>query len=87
MFSNFLQRFDFSDPSVTGEVLFFVAVVWVVVVACAVWSIFLRMRSWPARLFWIAMVVALPLVGLVLYLPFSLDHDALQAFVRFGRRT
>jgi len=86
MLSNFLHRFDFSNPNVTGEILFFVAVIWLVVVSAAIWSICTRMHRWPSRLFWIAMVVALPVVGVVVYLPFSMDHDALQAFVRFGRR-
>lgn len=87
MLSNFLQRFDFSNPNVTGEILFFVAVIWLVVVSCTIWSICVRTRGWAARLFWIAAVVALPVVGVVAYLPFSMDHDALQAFVRFGRRS
>lgn len=87
MLSNFLQRFDFSHPNVTWEIVFFVAMIWLVVVASAIWSACIRMRGWPARLFWIVAIVALPVVGVVVYLPFSMDHDALQAFVRFGRRS
>jgi hypothetical protein len=87
MLSNFLSRFDFSHPNVTSEILFFVAILWLIVVSCTVWSVCLRMRGWPARFFWIAAVVFLPVVGVVAYLPFSMDHDALQAFVRFGRRS
>lgn len=86
MLSNFLHRFDFDNPQITGEIIFFVAVIWLVVISCAIWSVCTRVRSWPARLFWIAVLVALPVVGLVLYLPFSMDNDALQSFVRFGRR-
>ncbi len=87
MLTSFLQRFDFSQPNVTGEILFFVAIIWLIVVSCAIWSICIRTRGWPARLFWIVAVVCLPVVGVLAYLPFSMDHDALQAFVRFGRRS
>jgi hypothetical protein len=86
MLTSFLNKFDFSNPRISGEILFFVALIWCIVVACAVWSIFVKMRSWPARTFWTLMVVGVPVVGLLLYLPFSMDNDALQSFVRFGRR-
>jgi len=87
MLTNFFNKFDFTAPNITGEVLFFVSLIWCVVVACAVWSVCVKMRTWPARLFWILVVVALPVAGLLLYLPFSMDSDALQSFVRFGRRS
>lgn len=86
MITNFLSRFDFSNPQLTGEILFFVSVIWLVVVSCAIWSVCTRMRRWSGKLLWIFILVALPVVGLILYLPFSLDNDALQSLVRFGRR-
>jgi chromate transport protein ChrA len=87
MISQFLSRFDFSDPHFGQEMFFFVAIIWCVVLVSAVWSICSKMQKWPARAFWIAIVVCLPLVGLLLYLPFSIDSDSFQSFVRFGRRS
>ena len=86
MITNFLNRFDFTNPRFSIEVMFFLSIVWCVILACAIWSICDKIRAWPARLLWILVVVGLPLVGLLIYLPFSMDNDALQSFVRFGRR-
>ena len=86
MFTNFLNRFDFSEPRFTSEVFLFLIIIWCVIVSCAIWSICAKIRSLPAKALWILVVIFLPIIGLLLYLPFSMDNDALQSFVRFGRR-
>ncbi len=44
---------------------------WLVVVGCAISSVFAQPIDRKQRIFWIALILGLPLVGLLAYLPFS----------------
>jgi hypothetical protein len=86
MIEKILNRFDFANPQLTKEVLFFAAVVWALVVLCTIWSICTKYKSFRARAIWSLVVVCLPVVGLLVYLPYSLTEDPLLPFRRFGRQ-
>ncbi|MFN7138516.1 MAG: PLDc N-terminal domain-containing protein [Limisphaerales bacterium] len=49
--------------------------VWAVVVACAIFSILSQPFSRKQQILWIIAVVALPLLGMMAYLPFSVRKD------------
>lgn len=70
-----LSRFDFSNPNMSDQVLVAMVAIWVLVLLCAATSIMTRPFRLRTRLFWLAVVVLLPLVGLLLYLPFSLREQ------------
>lgn len=82
-----LNRFNFAHPNITTEVMLFACAIWVAVWACAVWSIATKYERLAPRLFWMAVVTFLPLVGLLLYLPFSLKQEFFLPFMfRYGKR-
>lgn len=56
-------------------ILLVAAFLWAVVVACAVSSILSRSLDPKTRRFWIVMVVFLPPLGLLAYLPFAVDYS------------
>ena len=83
-----LNRFNFAHPSITTEVMLFGCVIWVAVWGCAMWSIVSKYDRLPARLFWMAVVTFLPLVGLMIYLPFSLRQEFFLPYLfRYGRKS
>lgn len=51
------------------------AIVWVLVLACAISSVFKEYQSPKQRMFWTLMIVGLPVAGLLCYLPFSFKRE------------
>jgi fatty acid desaturase len=73
--SNLLNKFSLSAIKFNGTIAACIVVLWLVVVGTAISSIFSQPFSKKQRTFWILMVVFLPVLGLLLYLPFSVKHD------------
>jgi hypothetical protein len=75
--SSWLYKFSVDpskmDTKVVGVVLF----IWLLVVACAVGSVFTHQPRFEKRKqwFWVCVVVFVPVFGLAAYLPFSLKHE------------
>jgi hypothetical protein len=71
-----LNRFSFSAAKFDSATMAILVIVWLLVLTCAVSSIrsqsFNRRQLW----FWILIIVCLPGVGLLCYLPFSLGKDS-----------
>lgn len=67
--------------------LLLVAIIWLVVVATGIASVLRRSLDWTTKKFWMIMIVFLPPIGLLAYLPFSIeDPKALRDwFVRVIR--
>ena len=57
------------------QILFCVSVLWVVVVGCSAFSVFSQPFSKKQRAFWMFVILAFPLVGLLSYLPFSIKKE------------
>lgn len=83
--SEILNKFDFHNPNLDGMFLTLVGIVWVIVVLCALSSVLSRPFRWWIKGFWMAMIVAAPLVGLLAYLPFSLKEE-LYPYLGFWRK-
>jgi lysylphosphatidylglycerol synthetase-like protein (DUF2156 family) len=75
--SEFLHRFSLHSAKFNTQVVLFALLIWLVVVACAVTSILGQPFSKRQRLFWLAVVIFLPLVGVLAYLPFSFRREEL----------
>lgn len=56
-------------------VWFCVAVIWFLVVTCALTSVWGRASGRGSKTLWTALIVGVPLVGLAAYLPFSLREE------------
>jgi len=68
-------KFSWDSIKFDYQVLACLILVWTAVVVCAVFSIMSRPFGVVQRVFWIALIVCVPAVGLLFYLPFSLKAD------------
>jgi len=73
--SELLNRFSFDASKFNLQVALFMVIIWLMVLGCAVLSIRSQDFSPRQRWFWIITIVCLPAVGLLCYLPFSLNKD------------
>lgn len=66
-----LSRFSWDAIKFDDQVLACMVVIWGVVLMCAVSSIRSQNFGKIQRAFWLTLVIFVPLVGLLFYLPFS----------------
>ena len=84
MFDRVLNKFDFSQPNAESDVMILLLLVWLIVVGCVIWSILSQRRPAAWKLLWVAIVVCVPLLGALVYLPLSLKGE-LYPFIGFWR--
>jgi hypothetical protein len=72
-----LDRFTLEAAKFNGQVFLCLLVIWAVLVCCAVLSINSQGFSERQRRLWLWVVAGVPLVGLLVYLPFSIRRDDL----------
>lgn len=78
---NFLQ---FKIQNFIPEVVFALIVIWAVLVICALFSVVSQWMAVGWKLLWIGFIVAVPLVGLLLYCAFCLtrvDYSFMAPFI------
>ncbi len=80
--SDLLNRFSLDALKFNNQILWCLVGIWLVVLACAVHSIFSLPLNKPQRWFWTLMVVCLPGIGLLSYLPFALTTERPAAYSR-----
>ncbi len=79
------SRFTFQESKLTTLIWLFAAMLWLLVVSCAVASVCAQPFSKRQRYIWIALIVCVPILGLLAYLPFSIRRDELPtAFLMRG---
>lgn len=67
----FFTQFSLDSAVVNYQVLACMAIIWLAVVACTISSISKQGWTQRQRIFWLIVVTGIPLVGILLYLPFS----------------
>jgi len=72
-----LTRFSLDAIKFNGQVLACLLIIWAVVLACSISSILGQNFDRRRRLFWIVFVIAVPVAGLLAYLPFSFKREEL----------
>lgn len=72
---NLFNRFDFNNPHFSSQVWGAMLGIWLLLIACVISSILQRPFRRRTRIFWILTVICLPLIGVLLYLPFALKDD------------
>ena len=82
--SEILSRFSFSAAKFNSQVLAALILVWLVVLLTALSSIFAQPFTTKQRIFWILLVVFLPVLGLLIYLPFSVTDRRNPIFFGIG---
>ena len=71
------SRFTFQESKLTTQIWVFATFLWLVVLSCAIASICAQPFSKRQRFIWISLVVLIPFLGLLAYLPFSIRRDEL----------
>jgi hypothetical protein len=82
---DFFYKFSWESIKFDYQVLACLILVWTAVVVCAVFSIMSRPFDLWQRVFWITLVICLPALGLLFYLPFSLKAESSPEFF-FARK-
>ena len=73
--STLLNKFSFDAIKFNSEIAACILFLWLIVVGTTISSIFSQPFSKKQRIFWMLMVVCVPVIGLIIYLPFSVKHD------------
>jgi hypothetical protein len=82
-----LNHFSVQSAKWNGQLFLAVLVIWTGVLACVISSILGQPFDRRQRVFWIAIVVLVPLVGLLSYLPFATSKkDLPHIFQRKKKR-
>ncbi len=77
--SELLNRFSFQAAKFNGQVFLACLGIWLLVLWCAISSILAQPFTPRQRRFWLAVVIFLPLIGLLAYLPFSFCREDLPS--------
>lgn len=70
-----LQRFSWDAIKFDNQIFFCLIVIWVSVLICSLSSINSRPFTPKQRKFWMALVIFLPIIGVLAYLPFSVRTE------------
>lgn len=76
--NSILDRFPLESIKWNEQVMIAVIVLWLAVVGCAISSVLSQPFERARRTFWICLIVALPVFGLLAYLPFSFRGEPLM---------
>jgi hypothetical protein len=80
--SELLNRFSLEAAKFNSQVFLSLLLIWIAVVTCAIISVNSQGFSERQRRLWIWIVVGVPLLGLLAYLPFSVRREDLpQVFL------
>jgi hypothetical protein len=75
--SELLSRFTFQESKLTTQIWMVAAGLWITILLCTISSILTQPFTKKQRLFWILLVLFVPIFGLLAYLPFSIRRDEL----------
>jgi hypothetical protein len=85
--THILNHFSLQAAKWNGSVLIALILIWTGVLACVLSSILAQPFDRKQQVFWIAVVVLLPFLGVLSYLPFSFRKEELpHIFLRKKKR-
>lgn len=84
--SELLERFSVDAAKFNAQTATCMIVIWLMVLGCGVLSVVSQSFTSRQRWFWIVTIVCLPAVGLLCYLPFSLNKGSPGKLYRGERR-
>lgn len=72
-----LSRFSFDPSKIDGKILAILVLLWAVTLACGVSSVLSHGADFTRkqRVGWLLLLIFVPVLGLLVYLPFSLKRD------------
>ncbi|MGZ4961082.1 MAG: PLDc N-terminal domain-containing protein [Limisphaerales bacterium] len=81
-----LNRFSLDAVKFNDQMFICLVAIWLVVIGTAISSIYSQPFSKKQRLFWILLVICLPVIGLLIYLPFSMPEGRQSALLSFIKK-
>ena len=75
--NNLLNRFSLESVKWNDQIMLCLIAIWLVVLGCAISSVMGQPFNKQRRTFWMILIIALPVVGLLAYLPFSFKREDL----------
>jgi hypothetical protein len=81
-----LNRFSLDAVKFNDQMLLCLVAIWLVVVGTSISSIFSQPFSKKQRTFWTVLVICLPIVGVLIYLPFSMPEGKQSALLSFSKK-
>jgi len=75
--SELLSKFSFKYYKAGPDIYLLCFLIWMAVLGCAISSVLSQPFSGRQRLFWILLIVALPGIGILAYIPFSIRREDL----------
>lgn len=75
--SELLSRFTFQESKLTTQIWLVALGIWLAIVLCTVSSIMAQPFTKRQRGVWLLIVICIPILGLLAYLPFSVRRDEL----------
>jgi hypothetical protein len=81
-----LNRFSLDAVKFNDQMFICLVAIWLVVVGTTISSIYSQPFSKKQRLFWVLLVICLPVIGLLVYLPFSMPEGRQSALLSFVKK-
>lgn len=75
---SFLSKLTFDGENFNYQVQIALALIWLIILGCAYHSILCQQISASKKKMWMLIVTVLPVFGIIIYLPFSVDHEHLS---------
>lgn len=83
-----LKKFSLSGGQFDSQIGWCVVLIWCIVLACTISSILSQPFNRRQRIFWIAVVICVPLIGVLAYIPFSFrTEDMPHIFLPKSRKS
>jgi cytochrome bd-type quinol oxidase subunit 1 len=70
-----LNKFSWDSIKFDFQILVCCIIIWLAVLACAISSVWKQPMPRRQKLVWIGIIVGIPLAGLFVYLPFSIQTE------------
>jgi hypothetical protein len=81
-----LSRFSLEAVKFNSQMFICLVAIWLIVVGTAISSIYSQPLTKKQRMFWVLMVVCLPVAGVLIYLPFSMPEGRQTALLSFMKK-
>jgi hypothetical protein len=81
-----LNRFSLDAVKFNDQMFICLVAIWLVVIGTTISSIYSQPFSKKQRLFWVLLVICLPIIGLLIYLPFSMPEGRQSALLSFVKK-
>jgi len=80
--NSLIYKFSLDAVKFNNQILVCVILIWLATLACTISSVFDQPFTPRQRTFWMTLLIAFPIIGLLAYLPFSFKREELPLVFR-----